>query len=148
MLSRDEIFRLQFFAGARRESHSKMRQPFVPRANDAHLLGTIFRRKFRNGMQVLSGPMRAEKFWTCLERRSRIDAGLKPNFVETRLLPIGEKTDAVRAGFDGIEMIFELSQGKIFVYILPHQESWLNVESYARDDPERTEPYHGARESV
>src|SRR5580704_8980298 len=148
VLSRDEIFRLQFLACAWRESHSKVWKPFIPWANDAHLLRTILRRKFSNGIQVLGGSMRAKKLGACVECLSRIDASFKPDFVETVLLPVGKKTDAVGAGFDGVEMIFELIQRKIFVHILPHQESWLNVESYACDNPKSTEAHHGTRESV
>src|SRR5579863_430725 len=148
MLSRHEVFRLQLFAGARRESHSKMRQPFIPRANDAHLFGTILRREFRNRVQILSGSMRAEKLGACVECRFRVDTGLQPDFVEALLLPVGEKTNAVRARFDSVEMIFELVQRKTFLHILPHEERRLNIERYFCEDPECAETYHRARKCI
>lgn len=39
---RDEVFGLQFLATAGREIHFEMRQPFVPGAGHAHLIGAIF----------------------------------------------------------------------------------------------------------
>ena len=41
VLARDEVFGLQFFAGAGREAHAEVRQAFVPRAGHAHLFGAI-----------------------------------------------------------------------------------------------------------
>jgi len=42
VFARHEVFRLQFFTGARRETHFEMRQAVVPRAGDVHLLGAVF----------------------------------------------------------------------------------------------------------
>jgi len=43
VLARDEIFRLQFLAGAGGEAHPKVGQALIPGTEDAHLLGAIFR---------------------------------------------------------------------------------------------------------
>ena len=40
--ARDEIFGLEFVAGAGSEAHFEMRQALVPGAGDAHLLGAVF----------------------------------------------------------------------------------------------------------
>ena len=67
MPPRHEVFRLQFFAGAGRETHAKVRQAFIPRAGHAHLLGAVFRGKLRNRVQVAGGKFRPVKFGARVE---------------------------------------------------------------------------------
>ena len=62
VFARNEIFSLQLFAGTGSETHFEVREPFVPWANDAHLLGAIFGGKLRDGMKISGGNFRSEEF--------------------------------------------------------------------------------------
>src|ERR1700730_392814 len=109
MPTRNEVLRLQFLPGARREAHAKMRQALVPGAGHAHLFRAVFGGEFRNGMKIPGGQLRPEKFRGRVKWLAILDASFYPNLIETLLLPVGEQADAVRACFDSIKVIFHLS---------------------------------------
>ena len=87
----NEIFRLQFFAGAGRETHFEMRETVVPRTGNAHLFGAIFRGECGDGVKIFCGARGAEKIFRLLDGRlGRIDSMLEPDFVDALFLPVGE----------------------------------------------------------
>ena len=45
------------------------------------------------------------------------------------LLPVGEQAHAVAAGFDGIKVLFQLAEGKVFIHVLPHHETWAEYRA-------------------
>lgn len=55
VLARDEVFGLEFLAGAGNEAHAEVGEAFVPRARDAHLLGAILGGEFCDGVEVFGG---------------------------------------------------------------------------------------------
>ena len=55
VLARDEVFGLQFFAGAGSEAHAEVREAFIPGAGDAHLLGAIFGGECGDGVEIFGG---------------------------------------------------------------------------------------------
>src|ERR1035437_4911443 len=71
--ARHAVFRLQFFAGARREAHAEVRQAVVPRAGDAHLLRAVRGREFGDRVQVPRRQFSSEKL------RRRVESSLISN---------------------------------------------------------------------
>src|SRR5215469_739782 len=90
MLTREQVFRLQFFAGARGKAHPKVRQPFVPGARDSHLFRAVLRRELDDWMQILGRPLRSVEFWGSVEHPATLDSGLQPNLVHPFVSPVGE----------------------------------------------------------
>src|SRR5438270_3536292 len=115
MLPWNKVFALQLFAGAGCESHTEMRQAFVPWAKYAHLLCTIFRRQFCNRMQIPRCRFRAKQIGRSLKWLSSVDAAFDPNFINKLLLPIGEQADAIATGLDRIEVFCQLAEGEVLV---------------------------------
>src|SRR6266705_6449313 len=95
MLAGHEVFRLQLFTDARREAHTKVRQSFIPRPGNAHLLRTVLGGKFGNGVKILGSTFRPEEFRGCVKRVPLFNAALEPDFTDALVLPVGKKTDAV-----------------------------------------------------
>src|SRR5271169_502999 len=106
MLPRHEVLRLQLFASAWREAHAKVRQSLIPRARHAHLLRTILGRKFNNGVQIPASSFRPKEFRGCVKRLPFVIAALDPKFVNTLILPVSKKADAVATRFDRVKVFF------------------------------------------
>src|ERR1700733_2110744 len=102
VLSRDEIFCLQFLACARRETHAEVRQALVPRARDAHLFGAILGRQLLYRMEIARGQPGSEQFRTGVRRLPWFDAALDPNLVDPLFLPVRKQAYAVSTRFDRI----------------------------------------------
>src|SRR3989442_10360014 len=96
MLTRHEVFRLQLFTRAWSEAHAKVRQSFIPRTRQAHLLRTVLGGKFSNGVQILGSAFRPEEFRGCVKRLPFFNAAFDPNFADTLVSPVGKQADAVR----------------------------------------------------
>jgi hypothetical protein len=64
---------------ARRNADAEIRQAFVPRAWDAHLLGAIFGRELSDEMEVFRRFFGAEEFGGRVEGLAFVFAGLDPN---------------------------------------------------------------------
>lgn len=75
VLAWDEVFGLQFFAGARRETHAEVREALVPGAEEAHLLGAVFGGEFGDGVEVFGGEFGAEEFGLGVEGLTFLGAG-------------------------------------------------------------------------
>src|SRR4029077_5815378 len=75
-------------------------------------------------------------------------AGLEPHFAETLVLPVGEEADTVGGGLDGVEVVFQLLERKIFVNVLAHREFGLDVERDRSDHAESAEADNRAVEGV
>src|SRR5947209_858339 len=105
MLTRHEVLRLQFFSSTRSETHAEMRKTFVPGTRHAHLLGAVFCRQFRDGMQISSRELRLVKYWRRLGLGLRINAALEPYLVEARLSPVGKQADTVSACFNSVKVM-------------------------------------------
>src|SRR5437016_11168544 len=144
MLAGHEVLRLQLFTRTRREAHTKVRQSFVPRTWNAHLLSTVLGGKFSNGVQILGSTFRTEKFRGCVKRMPIFNAALEPNFTDALVLPVRKQADAVSAGLDSIKVIFHFSKRPAFVHILPYRERWLNIRRDPRDYPQRTKSEHAS----
>src|SRR5260370_20137435 len=97
MLAGHEVLRLQLFTSAGREAHAKVRQSFIPRTRNAHLLRTVLGGKFSNGVKILAGEFRSEEFRSCLKRLTLFHAAFEPHFADPLVLPVGKQADAVRA---------------------------------------------------
>src|SRR5271169_2354634 len=128
MLTRNEILRLQFLTSAWRETHPKVRQPFIPGSRYAHLFGAVFGRQLGNGVQTSGGQFGTEEVWRCVRCPSFFYSAFYPNFVDTLLLPVGKQADAVRTRFDSIKVVLQLTQWEIFINVLTHHEGGLNIE--------------------
>src|SRR5579859_3870189 len=96
MLTGHEVFRLQFFTGARREAHPEVWQAFKPRARHAHLLRTVLGGKFGDGVQIPGSTLGPEEFRSCVKRLSFFIAALDPDFTDALVLPVGKKANAIR----------------------------------------------------
>ena len=138
----NEQFRLQLVAAARCESHAEVRQPFVPRPGDAHLLGARFSRELGNRMHVASSRSTAQPNGD----RLRIAVVglcqhplLAPHLFEVMRLPGREQADAVPVGHDLAEVLDRGMHRDALVDVLPHGERRLDLQGEARRDPERTE---------
>ncbi len=116
-----------------------MWKTIVPGSRHAHLFGTVFGRKFSDGVKIFCGQCGAEELRFGAVSRLTSDAAFQPDFVDALLLPVGKQADAVGAGLDGVEVILHLPERKIFIDVLAHEESWLKVESYFCDDTESAE---------
>src|SRR5882762_2431364 len=138
MLAGHEVLRLQLFTRARREAHAKVRQSFIPRTRNAHLLGTVLSGQFSNGVQIFSGTFRPEEFRGCVKPLTIFNAALEPNFIDTLVLPVSKQADAISAGLDCIKVIFHFSKWHVFVHMLAHQEGWLNIERNLCDYAQRS----------
>src|SRR5687768_1788520 len=139
VLPGQQVLALQLLTAAGRETHTEMWHAFIPRARDAHLLGAIFCRHGHNWMTIerrRPGPKKSGRL-----RSSRLiyNAPLYPDLIETLILPIGKKADAVSAGSDLVKMIFQLRQGKVFVYTLAHIKRWLDLERQLCNHPHSTQ---------
>src|SRR5258708_22681379 len=143
ILAGNEKLGLQFLACTGRETHLEMWKTIVPGPRHAHLFGTVFGRKFGDGVKIFFSQCGAEEFRLGAISRLTCDAAFQPDFVDALLLPVGKQADAVGAGLDGVEMILHLAERKIFIDILAHEESRLKVESYFCDDTEIAEAKHG-----
>src|SRR5258708_25853025 len=98
ILTGHEVLRLQLFTSARRETHAKVRQSFIPWAKYTHLFRTVLGGEFSNWVQILGSTFRPEEFRGCVKRVPLFNAALDPNFADTPVLPVGKKADAVAAG--------------------------------------------------
>src|SRR6516164_2000946 len=143
-MARDKVLRLQFLLGAGGKAHAKVWKPLVPRAGNTHLLGTVFRGESCNGMEISGCRFRSEKFGRGSKSLSFFQAAFDPHLVEILVPPIREQTDAVSAGFDGLEVVLYLIQGRVQVDVLPHHVRRLNVECDLGDDTERAQPDNGS----
>ena len=145
----DEIFGLQFFAGAGRETHFEMREAVVPRSGNAHLLRAIFRGERGDGMKVFCGARGAEEIMRPLDGRlGRVDSMLEPDFVDALISPVGEEAHAVGSGENFVEVVFERVEGKILEDGLGDLIGRLNVERNACNDTERAEADYCSGENV
>ena len=79
-----------------------------------------------------------------VERLPFFLAAFDPNFANTLVLPVGKKAYAVGAGFDRVKVVFHRKERQVFVHVLPHHVSWLNVECDLCDHTQRTKPNHGS----
>src|SRR5437667_12007548 len=100
MLAGHEVLRLQLFTCARREAHAKVRQSFIPRPGNTHLLRTVLGGEFRDGVEILGGTFRPEEYRSCFKSFPLSNATIDPNFVDTLLMPVSKKTYTVRPAFD------------------------------------------------
>src|SRR3981189_1690487 len=91
-------------------------------------------------MQILGSTFRPEEFRRCVKRLTIFNAALEPNFADALILPVSKQADAISAGLDCIKVIFHFSKRHVFVHILAHQESWLNIERDLSDYAQRTKP--------
>ena len=148
VLTRDEVFGLQLFAGAGSEAHAEVRETLVPGAEDAHLLGAVFGGERGDGMKIFGGEFCAEKFRLGVKGLAFFGAGFEPDFAEIVVLPVGEEADAVGAGLDGVEMVFHGGEGEVFVDELAHLVGGLDVESDSCDDAKRAEADDSALEEI
>src|SRR5438132_11377096 len=96
-------------------------------------------------MQILGSTFRPEEFRGCVKRLTIFNAALEPNFTDALVLPVSKQADAISAGLDCIKVIFHFSKRHVFVHILAHQESWLNIESDLCDYAQRTKPKQRAQ---
>ena len=64
----------------------------------------------------------------------------------TIALPVGKEADAVGAGHDLIEVVFQLRQGQVFVHVLAHIIRRHQIEGQAGDHPEPAQPDDRPRE--
>src|SRR5215472_608521 len=143
-MARDKVLRLQFLPGAGGKAHAKVWKPLVPRPGDTQLLGTVFRRKRCNRMKISGCGLRSEKFGRGSKSLSFLYAAFDPHLVDILVPPIREQTDAVGAGFDGLEVVLYLIQRHVQVNVLPHRVRRLNVECDLGDDTERAQPDNGS----
>src|ERR1700712_112749 len=93
----NEVLRLQLGSTARRKIHAKVGKPFVPRAGNTHLFGTIFRRMAGERMQIVGGWLRTVEIGLGICMRTLINAALDPYLGRAMVLPVREDTDAVTA---------------------------------------------------
>src|SRR6266852_5400933 len=128
ILTGHEVFRLQLFTSARRETHAKVRQSFIPWAKYTHLFRTVLGGKFRNWVQILGSTFRPEEFRGCVKRVPLFNTAFDPNFTDALVLPVGKKADAVPAGLDSIKVVLDFTERQAFIHVLPHHEGWLNIE--------------------
>ncbi len=105
-----------------------MGEAFVPGAGDTHLLGAVFGGEGGDGVKILGGEFGAEEFRRGGEGLAFFDPALHPDFAEISVLPVGEKADAVSAGLNGVEVILHGGEGEIFVDVLAHLVSGLDIE--------------------
>src|SRR5437879_9957809 len=96
-------------------------------------------------MQILGSPFRPEEFWCCIKPLTIFNAAFEPKFIDALVLPVSKQADAISAGLDCIKVIFHFSKRHVFVHILAHQESWLNIESDVCDYAKRTKPNNRAQ---
>src|SRR5258706_1383371 len=145
----NEIFGLQFFAGAGRETHFEMRETVVPRTGSTHLLGAIFGGECGDGVKISGGARGTEKIFPLLDRRlGWIDSMLEPDFVDALILPVGEETHAVGSGKNLVEVVFERVEGKILEDVLRSLKRRLDVERHFADDAKCAEADHSAGKNV
>src|SRR6266852_4951598 len=116
------------FVPSQRKAHSKMRQSLIPRTWHTQLLRTVLRREFRDGMHILAGKFRTKKRGYRLKGSAGFEAAFDPHLVDSLFLPIRKKTHAVSARLDGVEVVDQFTEREIFIHVLLHQESRLNVE--------------------
>lgn len=87
-------------------------------------------------MQVATSALRAEKFVRGVSFVFPIEDFLQPHFVNALLLPVRKNTDAVSRSLDFVEVICQLRERQIFVNVLLHLKSRLDVKRDFGDDPE------------
>jgi glucose-6-phosphate dehydrogenase-like protein len=105
MLAWHEVFGLKSLARARSETHAKVRQAFVPRTGNSHLLGTILSRQCSDRVHIAGGELRPVKLWSSVKYLPFFHAALDPQFVDALLLPVRKQAHAAAAGFDGVEVL-------------------------------------------
>src|ERR1035438_626772 len=110
MLPGHEVFRLQFFSSAGRETHAKVWESLVPRAGHSHLFGAVLGGKFRNGVQVPGSKFCPEKVRCRISPARVLQPAFYPNFAYALFLPIGEQTDAVGALLDSVKVILYVTE--------------------------------------
>src|SRR5260221_7299564 len=145
----NDIFGLQFFSCAGRETHFEMRETVIPRTGNGHLLGTIFRGERGDGVKIFCGARGAEKILRLLDGGlGRVNSVLEPDFVDALVLPVGEKTDAVGSGENLVEVVFERVEGEVFVDGLGDLIGRLNDERNVCDDTEGAETDYRSGENI
>src|SRR6476646_9723044 len=128
-VARNKKLALQLRPAAGREVDTEMRQPFVPRARNAHLLGAIFRGMTGQGVKFPGCELGPIKLRREFERLAGFDAPFYPDLSGAMILPVGKETDAVGTGKNVVQMFFQLSQRELFVNDLPPLNGWLQVAS-------------------
>src|SRR5690242_3911291 len=104
----DKKLALQLSPAAGREVDAEMRQPFVPRTRNPHLFGAIFRGVSGQRVKLLGCELRPVKLRREFERLAGFDTPFYPHLSGAMILPVGKETDAVGAGKNIIEMLFQL----------------------------------------
>ena len=97
-------------------------------------------------MKIPGRQLRSEKLRSRVERFAVFDAALDPDLVEPLFLPVRKKADAVSARLDLLEVVFHLLQWEIFVNVLAHRESRLQIERNFCDRPQRAQSNHRSTE--
>src|SRR5207245_6012561 len=144
MLTGHKVLGLQLFASTRSKTQAKVRQSIIPWTGDAHLLCTVLGRKFSNGVKIFGCALRLKKVRGSLKPLAAVNAAFDPDLVESLFLPVGKQADAVAAGFDSVKVVFQLTQREIFIHMLLHHKSGLNIKSDLGDYTQCTYPNHGS----
>ena len=61
-------------------------------------------------MEILGSTFRSEEFGGRVKRLALFNATFDPNFIDTLVLPVGKKTDAVTTRFDIVKVVFHCAE--------------------------------------
>ncbi len=144
----DEVFGLEFCSAAGGEVHAEVGHTLIPGAGDALLLGTIFGGVSGERMKFLCGEGCSVELGGHVYLAAGLNAALDPDLRGAMVLPVGKEADAVATVEDGVEVVFKLVEGEVFVDELSHLEGGDYVERHLGDDAEGSEGYDGSEEVV
>ncbi len=147
-VARNEILGLQLPPARGRELELEVRQPLVPRAGKALLVGARFGGVAFDGVKFLCGQCGAEKLVRPLIFIAGREFSLDPHLRGAVILPVGEQAHAVAGAEDFVEMIAQPFEGEIAVDRLRDLVGRLQVERNARDNSERAQTDNGAEKAV
>src|SRR5215470_977682 len=110
-----------------------MRKAFVPGARHTHLLCAVLGGKRSNRVKIFGCELCSEKFLGRSKGSPIFDSALDPDFIDTWFLPIGEKAHAICARHDCVKVLLQFAERKVFVHVLSHYETRLNVQRKPRN---------------
>jgi hypothetical protein len=99
-------------------------------------------------MQVVGGRLCAMEICSGICMRALIDTAFNPYLGRTVILPVGEGTNAIAAGKDIVQVMFELRERKVFIHHLSHLKARLHIKGNFGDNTERSKPNYSTLKSV